>query len=69
MTNNLPKSKKSLNEWHDVGISPKTPYAMLDLLTDNGILHGWWTGFCFDGLHVTCNTVVKMWRINREDRV
>ncbi len=44
-------SKEHMREWTKADVEKPMPYALQNLLLDNGeIIRGWWTGIEWDGL-------------------
>lgn len=64
--NNYPRDGDG---WIDIRYRPTHDFRMCKLLTSNGIkLNGWWTGYIWDGLHVTPDTKIIKWKIEKEVR-
>ncbi len=55
--------KRDYEGWIEAKCSTRDEYRMMEVMTENGkVLQGWWTGYTWDGLHITRNTKVKKWR-------
>jgi len=56
-------SKEHMRDWTQAEVEKPIPYALQNLLLDNGtIIRGWWTGTAWDGLKYKYGFVVTKFK-------